>query len=774
MSLTNSLLAKIDGLVLRARRQYLVFFTWRSIAIALSAFAASHLLTDSWFMSGLVAGSTVLMCLLWLFNSERWRAFDRENYLAFLNIQFPQLEHSAQLLVQDSRSSILHSLQSQKVGRALSALIKQQHHDLIPHYQTKQSLWACALVVGLWLILRALQPLLWHDVNVKPQVTSKSSAAPSITNIAVTITPPSYTQRQETVQSSLDLNILSGSTVTWQISTTDVAEELWLKFTDNSQHAFEHQQGKLYQISQTVTQSQVYSINDQSSSLTKLHTIAVTRDQAPQVRVLSPKPTITEFSKFSTPLFVATAQVSDDFAISKVDILASVAKGTGEAVKFRDHIFEFDSFEQQGQILQLEKSWLASELEMEPGDELYFTVRAWDNKQPTPQMSRSQTKIFRWLDDDRHAISSDGVLIDFMPDYFKSQRQIIIETQQLIADKDLLTEHEFSQTSRSLGYSQSDLKLKYGQYLGDEFDDGRGGHQMEAGPEMPEIHIKDGDHNDDPDAVIDDSPQLAAGTTSSNSHAEDHHDHEPQHANQQVADKSGYQQVITQYGHNHEDTDVGVMGAQSPQALMKQAIAHMWDAELHLMLSAPERALPYEQKALVYLEQARKAERVFVKRLGFEPPPVSEKRRYQGDLSDVLDYQQQQKPTPTDPLLDDFRALLYLLGQAGNELQFSGELTKGSLQQIERVKQYYIKQAQTRPAMMHYVTSLQQIQQQQSLLITDCRDCLVDLYAELWRQLPAPIAAPAQIRLNYSPSRTDVHEYETYLRTIATQKGQQQ
>jgi len=55
---------------------------------------------------------------------------------------------------------------------------------------------------------------------------------------------------------------------------------------------------------------------------------------------------------------------------------------------------------------------------------------------------------------------------------------------------------------------------------------------------------------------------------------------------------------------------------------MKQAIANMWNAELHLMMSEPALALPYEKEALKFLTQAKNAERIYVKRLGFEPPPV--------------------------------------------------------------------------------------------------------------------------------------------------------
>ena len=80
------------------------------------------------------------------------------------------------------------------------------------------------------------------------------------------------------------------------------------------------------------------------------------------------------------------------------------------------------------------------------------------------------------------------------------------------------------------------------------------------------------------------------------------------------------------------------MGQQSPIALMKRSIGNMWQAERHLMLSEPLLALPYEKMALKFLKQAQRAERIYVKRLGFEPPPVSEQRRYTGELDDIESY----------------------------------------------------------------------------------------------------------------------------------------
>jgi hypothetical protein len=87
-----------------------------------------------------------------------------------------------------------------------------------------------------------------------------------------------------------------------------------------------------------------------------------------------------------------TAVVSDDFGIADAYIIATVSKGTGESVKFREEQLQFDSEIIRGsKNLQLNKKIDLDRLKMEMGDELYFYVEARDLKQPTPNRSRSET-----------------------------------------------------------------------------------------------------------------------------------------------------------------------------------------------------------------------------------------------------------------------------------------------------------------------------------------------------------------------------------------------
>ena len=57
-----------------------------------------------------------------------------------------------------------------------------------------------------------------------------------------------------------------------------------------------------------------------------------------------------------------------------------------------------------------------------------------------------------------------------MPEYFRSQRQIIMDTEKLLRNKKSITKKEFNFLSNELGYDQKVLRLKYGEFLGEEFE----------------------------------------------------------------------------------------------------------------------------------------------------------------------------------------------------------------------------------------------------------------------------------------------------------------
>ncbi len=90
------------------------------------------------------------------------------------------------------------------------------------------------------------------------------------------------------------------------------------------------------------------------------------------------------------------------------------------------------------------------------------------------------------------------------------------------------------------------------------------------------------------------------------------------------------------YVHAHDDADIANFFDAKTKSLLKQALANMWESELYLRTYKPKQALPYAYKALKLIKEVQQATRVYVERIGFEPPPLEPlKKRLTGELDDI-------------------------------------------------------------------------------------------------------------------------------------------
>ena len=138
--------------------------------------------------------------------------------------------------------------------------------------------------------------------------------------------------------------------------------------------------------------------------------------------------------------------LSDDYGLSEAYISATVAKGSGEAVKFRERRFELSSFRKGRKSFTGRHSFSTSALDMGPGDELYFYVRAKDNCPYEQQWTKSQTYFVLIQDTTTYDLfTASGMQVDVLPEFFRSQRQIIIDSEQLLSDKNKISKDSFKQ-----------------------------------------------------------------------------------------------------------------------------------------------------------------------------------------------------------------------------------------------------------------------------------------------------------------------------------------
>jgi hypothetical protein len=798
---------RVEAILKKLRYQKLVYSVCYGFGIGLALSSLLSLVNVHFVAFLLVLFSVSIATSIFVFKAKITR-LSQVNVIAHLNKHFSELEESAALFFNDvdakqndnqrQQTSILAEMQRDRIAQRLKEILSKPDEDLaLPKTKLGNALVVVLLGMSMNLLALAIS-----DIQLdKPSdsiISSQASQNAEPTNkvllnpmsqLLIEITPPSYTQMKTEVLQEPNLKVVQGSSIEWMISETnsvdainaekallqlrlgngETAQKLATDSQSKTSLTLQVNQSTLYQFIQ-LSPSNTLDKQDNEQLKEKLiagpFSIETIRDTAPRIRILSPRATLTTFPKDTQPIIETEVLVSDDFGLTDVTILASIAKGSGEAVKFRDEVFTFDSFTEKAKNTDesnstylertYKKTWRFEELDMEPGDELYFSVQASDNyhnasNQPSYQSTRSETKIIRWLEDEEAVLGGEGILIDFEPEYFKSQRQIIIETKQLIQDKPFLSETEFDLASRGLGNDQSDLKQRYGQYLGDEFETG----VLQSMEAASDINIKGSGHEHDHHDEHDDHDK--AHNESSNKNTEEHsHEHDHGHAqseNSSMDDRSGYAQIIDRFGHNHGQADIGFIkldkGMLSPKVLMKQAIAQMWQAELHLRLSQPELALPFEEEALDYLNRAKKAERIYVKRLGFEPPPVSEERRYQAKLTDILENEiERSLNNEQDKDLQQTKAISALLSyinvnkvlyENANETRF--DISK-LLKHIESVKEILTTQLEEKPQLIVSLATLERLALNQSLALNDCENCLNELIRSLWQIIPAQEAAP--------------------------------
>ena len=125
--------------------------------------------------------------------------------------------------------------------------------------------------------------------------------------------------------------------------------------------------------------------------------------------------------------------VRDDYAVTRATMHLTLARGSGENVRFSDREVPLPG-SNDPRARNWSKEWSLAELGMEPGDELYFFVRA--HRQRRPRRSRRSRRPIRCACQARSRRARKVTALPMLvkPENLRSQRQIIIDTEQLVAD----------------------------------------------------------------------------------------------------------------------------------------------------------------------------------------------------------------------------------------------------------------------------------------------------------------------------------------------------
>jgi hypothetical protein len=182
------------------------------------------------------------------------------------------------------------------------------------------------------------------------------------------------------------------------------------------------------------------------------------------------------------------------------------------------------------------------------------------------------------------------------PESLRSQRQIIIDTEQLIADMRAKKMDAALVRERSEGIAadQGALRRRYGQFLGEEST----------------LFGKD-DHDDD-----------------------------------HGGGNNKPQDVLHEFGHAHDQAENATLFDEATKKVLRRALSAMWDAENALRAITPKTALSPEHKALDAIKELQQSERIYLHKTAFAPPPLKEDKRMTGDMAGAAGGKREQSAAP--------------------------------------------------------------------------------------------------------------------------------
>ncbi len=591
--------------------------------------------TNSWII--ITASATSILAIFY------YLLPNKSDLLTLLNNQLKGAEHSTHLLDKNNNElNLLQRIQKSKVATTI------QHSKVKLPLIQKPIFYGIGLTGISLLLLASMTPSSEaNQVESKQEVavTDKKDATKKIESdtliinkITAAISPPSYTNLKSYSTGNLSLSLPEQSSVRWRFDITGTPDIKEITFDDKQVEKLNANNSYSSKFSNPSFYHYRLTKEGQEDITSDYYPIKIIEDQLPSVEISG----VEEYQRLE---FADNHDIkfnincSDDYGLTKMLISATLAKGSGEAVKFREKQIDIKDLRKGSKTYSGSYAFSTSELEMEPGDELYFYVAAKDNCPFEIHWSKSTTHFV--ILEDTAAVSFvevGGMQMDLMPDFFRSQRQIIIDTEKLIAEKDTLSKDAFNERSNELGYDQKLLRLKYGQFLGEEAESGLDfDNDVEIDTEGEPIDHSDPNHTheDEGSKALNDARSLIDQFM---------HDHDHEEEEGQLLETKGTEKIeeaknpqwVKDMSHSHDNTEEATFFDVSIKGKLRAALNEMWDAELHLRLFDPEKSLPYQYNSLEFLDEVKNHARAYVQRIGFEPPVIKEQeKRLTGNLKEV-------------------------------------------------------------------------------------------------------------------------------------------
>lgn len=647
---------------------------WLALAVWLSR-ALDHPVTCVALVVALLA-SLITMIV-------RWRHWGPDALRRALNHQHPELEDSSDLLLRaPSAPNALQALQIERLEARLAAQPPQLARPWPLRTLGISALLALAAfaTIHVWpAATPATAELVSGDTTGSPPPPAQLLAA------GIRITPPAYTGLPERAEATLSIQAPQGSQLAWELQFAPEPERVALVGLDGQRIELEHHDGA-WRGSLQLETSLLYRLEvdgalREAQAPFRLDALI---DQPPRLRVLQPEASLSRMQPGQRG-WALRFEAEDDYGLDpRASLHLTLAQGTGELIAVREWQQGLRG-EGEAQRLQFSTRIDLAALALDPGDEVIAQLRVRDQREPQAQESRSPSLILRWpARPEAPGSGTEGIVQRVMPAWFRSQRQIIIDAEALLANRPGLSDERFAQHSDALGVDQRLLRLRYGQFLGEEAD----------------------------------GAPSAAG-------ADDGHAHEIG-----LAELDSTDSLLQAFGHVHDNPEAATLLDPQTRALLKQALDQMWQSELRLRQATPDQALPHAYRALDFIKQVQQADRIYLARVGPDLPPIDPARRLTGERTQLAAARDFLPPAaaPSDaPVTALWQALAALPEQQDDPVRmddFSRWLREHAAELDDPLSlQAALDVVQRRP---------------------DCDACRVELRALLWPLLRTPAAHPAR------------------------------
>ncbi len=584
------------------RRRWLVHQLWWSLPLAVLAFVVARWTSLTVAAALICAATTGLLSVLVLGLARRRTYPTLSRVSQHLDRRFEELQDSTHLVFANEKGlSRVARLQQLRVAVTINEL---EARGALSHGATNMvpmtaALGACAVLLNLgWWLPRSVSV----DVG-RPT----GSTEPVVISVQVDERPAEYTGLPSISHASLSFDAKAFSMIRWTFQVEGDAGSVSIQSQEDQRVVLYAAADGFWQSEWVPATAANYQVlvdgvpQELESSIE--HRIIVVPDRPPALRIVAPVDRIRTLTESEPRVLDATLSLSDDYGVKTLNVVATTAEGDGEQVTFERKQQDLSGL--IGNDGKVTASLDLESLGAAPGREVYLAFEAEDGRPESPNKTVSTSLIVRWdVESGSPDIVLDNQIVVVEPEYFRSQRQIIIDSEALLEAEDSITAEMFSNRAQSLAFDERALRFRYGEFMGEEASGEPVAGARQLGTQGH--YVGDGHNHDEREFALEARREFG-----------------------------NVMAAISPYAHFHDQEEQATIFDPETRTLLGQALSAMWRAEGFLLQHDPKSSLPHQYRALALIKRVQDRSRVVVNKVGVSITPIDFSRTLTGELDEI-------------------------------------------------------------------------------------------------------------------------------------------